>query len=355
MIIKINKIKDFAIFRNFTWNNTIDDFKKFNFIYGWNYSGKTTLSRIFRCFETQKLNDKYPDAKFELEIDNGKKYDESQLDKITNIRVFNDDFKKDNLIWEEYFEPILLIGEENIQLQNQLQTEKNKLNNNIIEKDKLVSLNENAMNGIESSLTDKAREIKILLSLPDYTKSNLRPEIAKILADPNKFILINEELQNNITTYRSTEKKDLLTEIKLEYIDFSTLKESISLILNSTVQSKVIEKLKNNKELSDWVETGIKLHKNKTVCEFCGNKIPLDLISKLSEHFSDEYNNFIKSLDSKIKEIEINKIIITLPYSTNIYKEFKTEYNNKKIELETEISIYNKNLDGLISYLINKK
>ncbi|MBN2817335.1 MAG: AAA family ATPase [Bacteroidales bacterium] len=54
MIERITYIKNFAVFKNFDWNtavldinNSIRDFKKINIIYGRNYSGKTTLSRIF--------------------------------------------------------------------------------------------------------------------------------------------------------------------------------------------------------------------------------------------------------------------------------------------------------------------
>lgn len=59
MITKVNKIKDFGVFKNFN-SNFLSEFKTFNLIYGWNYSGKTTLSRVFRCLEKGQLhNDKY--------------------------------------------------------------------------------------------------------------------------------------------------------------------------------------------------------------------------------------------------------------------------------------------------------
>jgi wobble nucleotide-excising tRNase len=55
MITKINKIKDFGVFKNFKNSGTIPEFKKFNLIYGWNYSGKTMLSRVFRCLEKGEI------------------------------------------------------------------------------------------------------------------------------------------------------------------------------------------------------------------------------------------------------------------------------------------------------------
>ncbi|MBK8682515.1 MAG: AAA family ATPase [Bacteroidetes bacterium] len=49
MIRKIQLIKQFGVFKDYKWDTTdgIKDFKEKNVIYGWNYSGKTTISRIF--------------------------------------------------------------------------------------------------------------------------------------------------------------------------------------------------------------------------------------------------------------------------------------------------------------------
>jgi AAA15 family ATPase/GTPase len=58
LITKITTIKEYGVFHDFNWDSTIRDkgnnigaFKKLNILYGHNYSGKTTLSRIFRTFE----------------------------------------------------------------------------------------------------------------------------------------------------------------------------------------------------------------------------------------------------------------------------------------------------------------
>ena len=45
MITKINRIRKFGVFQNMDWG-ALPEFKKKNLIYGWNYSGKTTLSRL---------------------------------------------------------------------------------------------------------------------------------------------------------------------------------------------------------------------------------------------------------------------------------------------------------------------
>ena len=47
----IKKLKGLGLFNNYQWNNTLHDFGRYNLIYGWNDSGKTTLSKLFECLE----------------------------------------------------------------------------------------------------------------------------------------------------------------------------------------------------------------------------------------------------------------------------------------------------------------
>lgn len=65
MIKRINHIKNFGVFKNYKRNGEIQDFAKVNIIYGWNYSGKTTISRLFQNFELKRNNENYLDADYE--------------------------------------------------------------------------------------------------------------------------------------------------------------------------------------------------------------------------------------------------------------------------------------------------
>ena len=58
MINKISKLKDFGIFHHFSWMKELPEFKKFNLLYGWNRSGKTTISRVFTSCERKCVYDK---------------------------------------------------------------------------------------------------------------------------------------------------------------------------------------------------------------------------------------------------------------------------------------------------------
>jgi len=51
VISRILEIDKFGPFDSFRWNANISEFRKYNVFYGWNYSGKTTLSRVFGNLE----------------------------------------------------------------------------------------------------------------------------------------------------------------------------------------------------------------------------------------------------------------------------------------------------------------
>ncbi len=50
-IERISKIKSHRIFRGFAWPQDLVDFKEKNLFYGWNGTGKSTLSNLFRSIE----------------------------------------------------------------------------------------------------------------------------------------------------------------------------------------------------------------------------------------------------------------------------------------------------------------
>src|SRR5690606_30584727 len=104
-IKKIDSIKNMAVFNDFRWTssvrdggNNIAEFKKINILYGRNYSGKTTLSRIFRALETGSISDKYSSPEFQLSFDGGSNATQNSSSNHGQVvRVFNEDFVRDNL------------------------------------------------------------------------------------------------------------------------------------------------------------------------------------------------------------------------------------------------------------------
>ena len=89
-------IQNFGSFKDFVWSTSIRDsgnnvakFKKLNIIYGRNYSGKTTLSRIFRSLQTGRLPDNYENPTFSVSTDSGTITQSQITTDDHHIRVYN--------------------------------------------------------------------------------------------------------------------------------------------------------------------------------------------------------------------------------------------------------------------------
>src|SRR6478672_9210080 len=102
MIQRID-IKNFGSFSDFSWANQIKkdgqvvDFKKLNILYGRNYSGKTTLSRLVRCLETGALPTRFQNPDFSIKAGGGVISSGSLGSHGLHVRVFNKDFVDDHL------------------------------------------------------------------------------------------------------------------------------------------------------------------------------------------------------------------------------------------------------------------
>jgi len=355
MIKRIKTIKNFGIFKDFSWHKGIDDFKKINLIYGWNYSGKTTMARIFRSFEVKSLPSGFEDSKFVLVDENGTEINHNDLSSHNyHFRVFNIDFIKENLYWDiQEANPIFVLGEKDIDLEKQLKRlneEIEQLKNN---KEGKIKEKEKIKNELEKSLKEKAREIDRIK--PPYDKRKLKKILEEIKNNFEKFCLSESEVKNLIRSLR-TEKKEKISKLTLDIIP-NNLIDEIFCMLNKTVISEVIERLKENPKLNNWIKEGLEIHQGKKRCEFCGNPLPKYLLEKYEKHFSKEYTEFLEKLNilkSKIERYKKEANSFQLPDEKRFYPEFESLYQDYKSSLEANIEKYKDNLDKILS-LINLK
>ena len=352
MIVSINKIKNFGLFKNFKWSSNIPSLSQLNLIYGWNYSGKTTLSRIFRCVELKVLHSDFQNAEFELMDDQNNKMIHHQLGELPyQFRVFNTDFVEENLHWDsQEAEPIFILGKEDIELQKQIELIKQEIANLSDEnenKEKEISwLNTD----LENKLTIKSRELDRIK--PPYDKRKLRNNLDKIKSDSEKYCLSDEAVQELLKTLKAS-SKDKLSEISIETLPQNNTAE-IEGILDRTVVSQTIERLKNNPKLNDWVRKGLDLHKGKEKCGFCGSPLPANLLKEYEKHFSEEYENLMSKLNMLIVDLEKYKISISFPDEKRFYPQLEAKYIGIKNTFEHDINEYNENI-GKLTELLREK
>ena len=361
-IKKIVKIKSFVCFQNFEWGKTVPGFCEYNFFYGWNYSGKTTLSKIFRCLEIKALYEDFPDAEFSLETDNAN-ITQRDISKDYPIRVFNEDFVEDNFQWnneEARIAPVLILGKEVQELKDKAKnlTKQKREKKETLRKTK--EDRERKERDLNNYLTDRASEIRNILGITnarEFDKSKLEEKIKSIADSYESYILPEDKKVNTLDTYRS-KKLEKIT-FKNPQLKLSTFISEVKDTLSQKVTAqRIIEKLKENPTLSDWVRAGIPLHKNDKECQFCGNELSPERIEILKKHFSDEFNKLMEKIKNEEKEIldhfeEIKNL--NLPDKARLFKVLQSQFENGLNSLNATKSNYIQTLKSVKKELERKR
>ncbi|MDO9184917.1 MAG: AAA family ATPase [Bacteroidia bacterium] len=382
MISKID-ITNFGLFNNYSWNTIIGKdktFKKLNIIYGRNYSGKTTLARIFKCIEDANLHKNYTDCGFTITFNDGKTITESEFETAFKVRVYNTDFVKDNLSWlhndDGTIKPFTILGAKNVELDKQIKNIEIKLGNEEEKTGLFYELSVNLKiltdhkgehqtknNSLEEKLRKRANDkIKVdsTLFLPSaskktYTINDIKNDVLSIENDLSKHSLDAENI---------AERLKLMKEVSMDNINF--LPESQPNFATYYLKTKelLIKKIKPNQPIADlvndsllqeWVRQGIDKHKEKrTECGFCGNPIDKNLWDKLDAHFSKESEELRKELKSQIDTLEQAKQSLSVFLILNkdlFYTSLSLKFESILKGWNSAIKTYGKSIDKLISEL----
>lgn len=237
------------MFDNFDWPAGLPDFKQFNLIYGWNYSGKTTLSRAFRCFEQKLPHGDFAAAQVQLKVDDGTVYHLSAPQSAPVIRVFNSDFVRENLSFSDgSAAPILVLGAEDIAKQETLKAKKAVRDTLNLYMESNMGVKRGKADDIEKGLTRYARDfIKIPLAEVNYNKSRFEPHVHSCKAKPDEHLLDDSAVAERLAVYGSKDKKPVLSPKTSPLTSLTGLREkTISLLARTVTASEPIQRLKDN-------------------------------------------------------------------------------------------------------------
>ncbi|HBP88198.1 MAG TPA: AAA family ATPase [Nitrospirales bacterium] len=359
MIRSITKIKSFGVFADFKWPPRIPDFKQYNLIYGWNYSGKTTLSRVFQCFEKRQGHLDFPEAQVQLEAANGAVHDLSTPHTSPVFRVFNSDFVRDNLIFSEGRAiPILVLGDEDIAKHESLQAKKDEREALTLSKSSNEQKKNEIKAEIQKKLTKYARDfIKYPLAVPNYDKTRFERSVNECKANPAQDALDDSALAEYLSVYRSTAKKPSLSSKVFSLSAVAELEKKTATLLARVVTANIpILRLKENPAVESWVNEGRTLHNSMDTCQFCGQRLPDELMTDLSGHFSAAYDNFMGDLNNLVKTIQAaQEEEITLDHKSDFYPELSERFTTQKSKLDRLLKARNSVLIALATALVAKQ
>ena len=368
MILKFKTIKNLAVFQNFVWDGSVFDeaghiqlFKYINIIYGRNYSGKTTLSRIVRALEKGFISDKYENPEFEVSIKDSTDATQANLSThAKKIRVFNEDFVRDNLRFivnpEDSINSFAILGG-NITIESDIAALKTELGVNDEESETGFYLDlknaktianktkqdyENANNKLNQQLSYKATNnpngIKYKSERfgdQNYTKPKLEADIETVITD-NFTPLSDDEVSEKIALLSERVNQDIqaINKTTIDLKEFNNKAEKF--VIKPISSSDKIEQLVKDSILNRWVKEGRQLHKDKLrLCSFCGNEITIERWRALDSHFDEESEKLEKEIDNLIKEVQRGIVALDscLPINKSLF-----------------YAKYHKDLDRLIAF-----
>lgn len=356
----INIITDinFGIFKNFNWDSNFDNnikFEKINIIYGRNYSGKTTLSRIIRGVETGFISEKYIDPKFKLVFDDNKNITQENYKNNTNIiRVFNEDFIRDNLSFpyndDGKIKSFALLGKENVDIHKQIHKIEEELGTNEKKKTGLYkeletklqayNISKESLKKAQESFQQQLTRGATLIgnNSRTYNKNNLQKDINTVL-DSNYINITDIEKEKFNSLIKENTKKDIKY-LSNTTVNFqATINEVKEIVEHKVGDSEKIEELVKNAELNRWVKEGKTIQKGRTICAFCGNIITDARWQALDKHFDEEYEKLDQQIIKILGKIETEK--------NQIMNSFRIEKENYYSQFEDKISFLEETTEKL--------
>ena len=359
MIKQINKINDFGIFQGFHWpgGDALPAFKKKNVIYGWNGTGKSTLATLFGLFEKKDVENKYTETpSFEIELDNNTKITQSNLENAPLVRLFDEDFVKDNIDWKGKAKPIFFVGADNVQLSKELsekQKLRDKLDNEIKDKIGKKDKKEKQFSTFKKTLAN--RTIKDSLNTgpgdkyANYDTAKLQQTI-NVTKDIDKQDVLEEKEKTLLNKKIQQSSLPPIDELK-STADIQKLIYDTNSILKKTAISKTLDRLKDDKETELWASKGLTLHKDKkySECKFCGRSLTSDILKDLEDHFNDAYQKLNTEIEEHKTTLENSEITINLKKS-----DFDFELRTKFEDYKKEMIIAQKSFNEIIRQLISE-
>lgn len=368
MIKCINKIKNFGVFDDYVRSADLQYFREKNILYGWNYTGKTSLSRLFSYLNKDyTIDDDYQNVEFEIELTDGTKItQQNKNDNPVPVKVFNSDFVRDNLRFDSdrKITGITFDVGENVIIRKEIEENNRKIEKGNQKKNgnraNIVKLEE-----FETKFTNEARRIKneCFNSLIEFNKGHLRNVLNSLQSPIDQYTNIDT---NNLSQIKSDALAlDTKTEIDIQKptTSFDVLLSEVTAICQSTPTQTIEDIILSDNDFYNWVKTGLEIYtlKNPTIdtCAFCGQPLPNKRIEYLNAFYSNEAAKLKNQIENTKQKINDEKQRFTnlewcAKSSNDLVDSCKDDYTSLKERYKNLMNNYCTLMDTLIAKLDQK-
>jgi wobble nucleotide-excising tRNase len=337
-ITRISKLKGYRLFRDFAWPSDLQAFGRFNLIYGWNGTGKTTLAALFRNLQ-DKTAVTVCDVVFEVD-DRSVKGADVPSAVLPPVRVFNRDLVTATVLASEReIAPIYFLGQDSVEKQQQVDKLKKDLTGAETELKTAQSGKAAADKALDVFCIERGKFIKDLLTSSrsatynNYDKRSFRQAVDRLSSISKQASLLQDEEKTKLCSQKNAQPKATLSKVDCDVPSFAELTASTEGMLKRSVVSKVIDALASDREVGIWVHQGLALHtgaRRTDECRFCGQKVPPARVAALEAHFNDAFSQFQAEIDALAAKIESHNqrlADLALPDSSRLYEHLVAEFD----------------------------
>lgn len=364
-IERIHQLRNCGVFRDFLWPTDLSDLGRYNLMYGWNGTGKTTLSRIFRALELRRPP---PLGEAVLCINGGNVRGEDFPQSTLPIRVFNRDFIHESVfpVGGGDVPPIFVVGKESVEKQKEadrLKAERNVMHEELSAAQRVKEQDDR---DFDKHCIDRAKVIKNTLqktgsAYNNYNKTDYQGRAQQMAADGDaaSHQLSDQQRERLLAQHQATPKPKV-SEVTYQVPALQILADQVAELLRTTVVSSAIQALKDDSSLADWVRHGLGLHKDRRSdnCRFCEQPLPTGRLGELEAHFNAEYERFLKRIDEQIRALETanaQAVQVRVPNRAELYDDLRADFDSAGAAFGQVIDAVRKYLAVLVENLKRKR
>ena len=282
MLTRIHRLRNYRIFRDFSWPAGLHDFGRYNVIYGWNGSGKTTLSTLLKHLQRrQALAEGTAEDFFGDNRVLGLNVDDPAVPKI---RVFNREYVG-RAVFETgagQFPPVYYFGEDSTEKQRLIAELEAQRVSQRDEQARQAQLLKGANEARELFATEKARDIRTLLMAAGgaYNNFNAGPfkvEIQRLAGAELAEARLSDKERTALVRMKDSQPLPALETMTVRFPDLMQLRAKTEALLRKTVVSAVVQSLADDQPVAAWVGQGLGLHRGDRAtenCRFCDPPLP---------------------------------------------------------------------------------
>lgn len=307
IIEKLLSIDTPGVFSNFRSAADLPPFQTKNLIYGFNGSGKTTISRLFAGIAAGAIDPELPaGTKFAFQLSNNSTVTETAIAALKGrLLVYNGDFVSRSFRWGEgEAEPIFYLGKQ-ADLSKELEAAKAAVLKGRSALAQAAETRQSRKRNFDDFKTTTASAINAAIRpRTQYRANNLEADYST--KHDEAALLAVERLEQLAALLGQTQARSKLPATKpATGFSLQELLVAASRLLEQTPGALVLEDIAAHDSKLGWIKEGYEYHTAHKIehCLFCGHSLTQERLATLKQIIDDKLSQLLADVDAAIRDI----------------------------------------------------